>query len=51
MKTALVTAAGVVPWLGWWRYRDGIRYPASLTSYAKADGFTYFKCRRSRPVY
>lgn len=52
MKTALaVIAGGVIVGLGWWRYRDGIRRPSSLTTYAKADGLTYLKCRRSRPVY
>ncbi|BBX00097.1 hypothetical protein MMOR_10330 [Mycolicibacterium moriokaense] len=43
--------AVVVAGLGWWRYRSGIRYPSSLTTYSKSDGLTYLKSRRRRPVY
>jgi hypothetical protein len=52
MKRApVMIAGGLIVGLGWWRYRDGIRHPSSPATYAKAEGLTYLKCRRNRPVY
>lgn len=51
MKALLAVVAVLVVGLSWRRYLDGIRNPSSLTTYTKAEGLTYLKSRRRRPVY